>query len=82
MRTEALGIAKEAHCRWPEGRSEQGASKENDVPPKRIPLPRGAHGRLDRERRWRGNHNEVWQNHGWQNHRLGQKEGCVFYGAH
>jgi len=33
MRTEALGSAKEAHCRWAEGRSEQGASKENDAPP-------------------------------------------------
>ena len=33
MRTEALGSAKEAHRRWPEGRSEQGASKANDAPP-------------------------------------------------
>ena len=32
MRTEALGSAKEAHRRWPEGRSEQGASKANDEP--------------------------------------------------
>ena len=33
MRTEALGSAKEAHRRWPEGRSEQGVSKANDDPP-------------------------------------------------
>ena len=31
--TEALGSAKEAHRRWPEGRSEQGASKAKDGPP-------------------------------------------------
>ncbi len=33
MPTEALGSAKEAHSRWPEGRSEQGASKAKDGPP-------------------------------------------------
>ena len=32
MPTEALGSAKEAHRRWPEGRSEQGASKAKDGP--------------------------------------------------
>jgi hypothetical protein len=32
MRTEALGSAKEAHRRWPEGRSEQGASKAKVEP--------------------------------------------------
>jgi hypothetical protein len=31
--TEAAGGAQEAHRRWPEGRSEQGASKANDAPP-------------------------------------------------
>jgi len=30
MPTEALGSAKEAHRRWPEGCSEQGASKAKD----------------------------------------------------
>jgi hypothetical protein len=33
MPTEALGSAKEAHRRWPEGRSEQGASKAKEDPP-------------------------------------------------
>ena len=33
MPTEALGSAKEAHHRWPEGRSEQRASKAKDGPP-------------------------------------------------
>ena len=32
MPTEALGSAKEAHRQWPEGRSEQGASKAKDGP--------------------------------------------------
>ena len=32
--TEALGSAKEPHHRWPEGRSEQGASKAKVVPPR------------------------------------------------
>ena len=31
--TEAQGGAEEAHRRWPEGRSEQGASKAKDLPP-------------------------------------------------
>jgi hypothetical protein len=31
--TEAQGGAEEAHRRWPEGRSEQGASKAKVVPP-------------------------------------------------
>ncbi len=32
--TEALGSAKEPRHRWPEGRSEQGASKAKVVPPR------------------------------------------------
>jgi len=31
--TEAQGGAEEAHRRWPEGRSEQGASKAKVIPP-------------------------------------------------
>ena len=31
--TEAPGGAEEAHRRWPEGRSEQGASKAKVIPP-------------------------------------------------
>ena len=53
MPTEALGSANEAHRRWPEGRSEQGASKAKDGPSHfRSALARegGEHGRLDRER--------------------------------
>ena len=50
MPTEALGSAKEAHRQWPEGRSEQGASKAKDGPSHSCALPREReeHGRLDR----------------------------------
>jgi hypothetical protein len=37
----ALGIGKEAHHRWPEGRSEQGASKAKEGPLARGALARG-----------------------------------------
>ena len=40
MPTEALGSAKEAHRQWPEGRSEQGASKAKDGPSHGGALPR------------------------------------------
>jgi hypothetical protein len=36
--TEAPGGAEEAHRRWPEGRSEQGASKAKADPPKGFRL--------------------------------------------
>jgi hypothetical protein len=50
MPTEALGSAKEAHRQWPEGRSEQGASKAKDGPSHSCALPREReeHGHLDR----------------------------------
>ena len=32
MPTEATGVVEEAHCRWPKGRSEQGARKAKDEP--------------------------------------------------
>ena len=40
--TKELGSAKEAHNRWPEGRSEQGASKAKVGPP-RCSVDGGAH---------------------------------------
>jgi hypothetical protein len=40
MPTEALGSAKEAHRQWPEGRSEQGASKAKYGPSHGGALPR------------------------------------------